>query len=674
MHGLFAPAAALMNQLKYGRKMVLISAVFMLPLVVTAYMLLSRMNVDIEFSEKEQLGLEYIQPLRQLVQHLPQHRGATNAYLKGDKSFKDRALAVRAKIAQEINAIDTVNSRLGDQLNSTQRWSALKAQWMELKSSAFELKPEDSFSRHTQLIEKVLEMFTFIADQSNLVLDPQIDTYYLMDAIVTQLPDVSELMGQMRGAGAGYASTAEITPRNAARLELLLGKTQDHLKIAERGLNIAFKENPNTQRALGDKLKKAVSAGEQFLLVTRRDIAQAESIDLDAKQYFALGSNAIDSIFTLYDATLPELELLINERIDDLKLDSYTEMGITITSLLAAIYLFMGLYHSVINGIDALKEASQKLAAGELTTRVAIQSKDEVAEVGDAFNEMADQFSTVIREVATSTNELGSAAEQMSTTAGQTSAGLDEQRAQTEQVATAITEMTSTVQEVARNAEEASRAASEADREATNGQTVVSETIEAIRSVAQEVERASQVIHTVEQDSESIGSVLDVIKGIAEQTNLLALNAAIEAARAGEQGRGFAVVADEVRTLASRTQESTHEIQEMIERLQTGSVDAVQAMKKAHERADSTVKQATRAGESLETITRSVNTISDMNSQIASAAEEQSAVSEEINANVVSISNVADQTAGGAEQTNQNSARLNQLSHQLNALVGRFNT
>lgn len=225
------------------------------------------------------------------------------------------------------------------------------------------------------------------------------------------------------------------------------------------------------------------------------------------------------------------------------------------------------------------------------------------------------------------------------------------QKEEVDKVATAMTQMSATVQEVARNATEAAEAAQRADDETTNGKNVVSQAIEAIDLLATEVDQAANVIHRLEHDSDEIGAVLDVIRGIAEQTNLLALNAAIEAARAGEQGRGFAVVADEVRTLAQRTQQSTQEIQNMIERLQAGAQDAVKAMEQGRTRAQAGVTQAAEAGASLETITNAVSTISDMNAMIATAAEEQSVVAEEINLNITSISDMADKMAASSQKS-----------------------
>jgi methyl-accepting chemotaxis protein len=256
----------------------------------------------------------------------------------------------------------------------------------------------------------------------------------------------------------------------------------------------------------------------------------------------------------------------------------------------------------------------------------------------------------------------------------QTSAGVSNQKQETEMVASAITEMTATVQEVASNAEGASRAAADADNEAKEGNQVVNSTVQAITALAREIEDSSAVIEKLKGDSENIGTVLDVIKGIAEQTNLLALNAAIEAARAGEQGRGFAVVADEVRTLAQRTQQSTAEIEGLIDALQGGAEQAVSVMTQSRDRAGATVEKAQHAGQSLSSITQAVETILQMNTQIATASEEQSAVSEEIQRNVVNIQTISEETSMGAEQTSSASAELARLGEQLQALVGQFKT
>jgi methyl-accepting chemotaxis protein len=250
--------------------------------------------------------------------------------------------------------------------------------------------------------------------------------------------------------------------------------------------------------------------------------------------------------------------------------------------------------------------------------------------------------------------------------------GVNQQRSETDQVATAMNEMTATVREVAGHAAEARKASSSANDEARSGALVATEAIGGIDALSQQIEKSAQVIQKLDTQTEDIGMVLTVIKGIAEQTNLLALNAAIEAARAGEQGRGFAVVADEVRSLASKTQRSTEEIQAMIEALQAGARQAVQAMEKANGKALEGSDQVERSAEGLAAIAGEVATISNMNSHIALAADEQSKVAEEINRKIASISEVADLTAEGAKQTREVSVEIERLAAELEDLVSRF--
>lgn len=313
-----------------------------------------------------------------------------------------------------------------------------------------------------------------------------------------------------------------------------------------------------------------------------------------------------------------------------------------------------------------------KMAKGDFTERAQLKGNDELTQLQHAVNATAEQLREMIGALTDSTEELDTSASQIANLIEASSRGSNTQKAETEQVATAMNQMAATIQEIARATGTAAGAADQANREAENGNQVVSGTIESITNLAAEVEKASVVIDELRQNSDDIGTVLEVIRGIAEQTNLLALNAAIEAARAGEQGRGFAVVADEVRTLAGRTQQSTEEIQSMIERLQGGTRDAVKVMRNGRDRAQGTVDQARQAGESLVMITGSAAEISGMNTQIASAAEELGAAAEEVNRKVVSINQIADQTADNAVEIVTAGQSLNSLSQTLRTMTGRF--
>jgi methyl-accepting chemotaxis protein len=356
----------------------------------------------------------------------------------------------------------------------------------------------------------------------------------------------------------------------------------------------------------------------------------------------------------------------------------FAELGLTggmIASFVMALITF-GISHYLgkLNGkrAELIVQGLHAMSKGDLTHKVSIAGKDEFAWMCWEYSQGRKGFANLVKDILGNAGQLAAAAEELSAVTEQSNNGVLRQQSEIEQVATAMNEMSATVTEVSKNAGSAATAAQEADDRAKEGCDVVNTTVQTINNLASEVERTSEVIENLKGDSVSIGTVLDVIRDIAEQTNLLALNAAIEAARAGEQGRGFAVVADEVRTLASRTQQSTREINDMIERLQNGANQAVSVMEMGRAKAEESVDQAAKAGEALQAITGVVDNIKSMNMQIASAAEEQSSTAEEINRNIVNISEVAQETAGGSQQTASASDELARLASDLQGQVGKF--
>ena len=328
----------------------------------------------------------------------------------------------------------------------------------------------------------------------------------------------------------------------------------------------------------------------------------------------------------------------------------------------------------IVGPLRSTVQQAQRVASGDLTFSAASPRRDEVGQLQNAMHDMTESLRNLIGRIGGSVSQIAAAADQLSAVTAQTSAGVQTQRVETEQVATAMHEMAATVQEVARNAEQASNAARQADQQARQGDLVVQDAVGQISNLAGEVNQSAHAIEALHAESGRIGSVLEVIRAVAEQTNLLALNAAIEAARAGEQGRGFAVVADEVRALARRTHDSTEEIEGLIANLQRVAQQAVEQMQSSRGLTQRTVDLANEAGVALGRITESVSTIEQMNQQIAAAAEQQSAVAENISESVTRVRDIGDQSASATEQTAGASAELARLGLELQQLVRQFRT
>jgi len=360
------------------------------------------------------------------------------------------------------------------------------------------------------------------------------------------------------------------------------------------------------------------------------------------------------------------------------ELKQSTDHSIQLTLILAGVAIVLGLIFAYVltvaitRPIQKAVDAANQLAQGDLSVNVGVTGKDETGRLLNAVQNTADNLKQMISTISNASGELASASEELAVVTEQTSKGISQQESETEMVAAAMNEMSTTVHDVADNAAKTSDAANDADKEASSGARVIEQTITSINSLSGSVNQSSERLNEVQQQVENISNILKIILEIAEQTNLLALNAAIEAARAGEQGRGFAVVADEVRSLAERTQGSTSEIQVIIEQLQQGTKLTVEAMSEGKDQADRCVGQAQDASSALHAITNAISVINDMNMQIASASEQQSAVAEEINKNVVNVKQVAEENSVAANQTSSSSAEIARLAEGLGQLVSRF--
>ena len=503
------------------------------------------------------------------------------------------------------------------------------------------------------------------------------------------------------------SSSAQVTENNLPATEFLLEADRDlhQSLIAERTLVLSPANQVNAselRKTLNENLDQAKTRVAKFEALmddqeikslvgdfnrrfdkrratTERLLSSLDSNRASAVQ-ISMGEGATqfdemrDVIDTLTEITHRKSVVLSEEIAASAAAAKIKMMSLLIVGL--ALCLALGILLPSFAGarLNALLERLKSIAEGDgdLTQRLETTGKDEFGQIAHEFNVFVANLQESIANVVAVSNQLADKSNYIDKESNSTSQTADRQRQETTMAATAINEMSATVLEVARNTSSAADSAKSADQCAVDGQKIVTTMARGVEALAEEIETSSNAINLLKEDSVSVGAVRDVIRGIAEQTNLLALNAAIEAARAGEQGRGFAVVADEVRTLAQRTQESTQEIREVIERLQGGADTAVERMTGSSRKVGENVDAANNAGAALANITEAVKQIVDLNVQIASAAEEQTTVTEEINRNMVNISEQTDITAESAQSLATAAQELRNLSDNLHQTVGRF--
>lgn len=511
------------------------------------------------------------------------------------------------------------------------------------------------------------------------VIDP---APYRVGSTMTMLASFIEpilIDGKFQGIVGADLSVNFIQDMLVAADAKLYGGAGEMALLSSNNRLVAFTKDPSK---LGEKASDLLDANELDNLTklgvgeVRYDIDEAHG-HIEVYMPFGIGETSARWTLMLQlplNAVMADLQALQKDLDDQRETDIFgmAMVGLAIAAIGLLVIWLVG--HGIARPLKQMVAMLDDIAQGEgdLTRRLTSDRADELGAIAKGFNTFLGKLQEMITQVVTSVQSVSDSSEHTADIAIRTNQGVHKQMSEIDQVATAVHEMTATAQDVARNATQAAQAASHADQAASQGMQIVRDTSTSIGALAVEIGKAVGVVQTLAKDSENINAILTAIRGIAEQTNLLALNAAIEAARAGEQGRGFAVVADEVRNLAQKTQQATEEIQSMIQQLQQGTRDVVRVMEDSQHRTDESVQHAAKAAQALETITQAVSVINDMNTQIASAAEEQSAVADDINRNVINIGQVANEVASGADESSAASAGLTKLAEQQRRLINQF--
>ncbi|UNG19940.1 methyl-accepting chemotaxis protein [Stutzerimonas zhaodongensis] len=600
------------------------------------------------------------QTVSRLITALQRERGASGVYLGSQgRTMANRLPGMRQATDEALSAVRELaardSSHIGSVLKGLDELPASRSQ-----VDAFAITNVESGARFTGYIKSLIG-FTHAVERG-------VQDATLARALggLNQFIEMKERAGRERAMlGVVFAQDRFDAPLLAS-FSRNLGEFSAYMEGFRRAAAEGF------SRVLDEKLQQPSALEVARLQRLAFEVPIGQSLGIDSEKWFETATNRIDLMGELEQTLAQDVGTLAAQARDE----AQSALWMTISAVVIALLVVVGLSLLIIRNIKlAVREVNHALlalSARDLTAKSRYEGKDEFGEISRNLNLMAMELQQVVQEISTATAQVATAAEESSAVTVQTSESIDRQRQGTELVVTAINEMSATVRDVARSTNDAAELSQQLNANTAQGRAEVQSTIGLIRELSDQAEQTAGIIADLKRESDSISSVLDVIRGIADQTNLLALNAAIEAARAGEHGRGFAVVASEVRTLAQKTQESTGNIQSMIANLQGGADRAARSMQETLVKAQSGSSNIGRAGELLAEIAEGVSAISDRNLQIATAAEQQSAVAEDINRNIVEINDVAIQVSAGAEQTATTSLELARLAEQQQQLVGRF--
>nr|WP_218583892.1 methyl-accepting chemotaxis protein [Pseudomonas akapageensis] len=663
-----------MNRLSFGMKFSLISVMFFLPMSVTNFYLVRDSWREFQGTRVELQSLDLL---------------GSSMTLRRDLEALSNLVSINVVMGQSSKAGDLepkithLEQTIAGQMQGLVAVSKDEAQIIAFNTKRDEMlaafkaaQSESSLQTKNAMTEKVLAhaqvLSKIIVSQAGLNQDSDNVVRQLIELITNVTPQVTQTLGDGRAMGSyslGQGFLNSVVSNRFEELQQSLDKLQADYALK---LQDALGSSPKAQAELGGLAESSRATLKQGSELFESQVVMADSLDAPWQGFYDQVSGLMDKTYQLNGATSGFINEQLQHRLEEKRLQMVLLVVALALVFLTIVYLYGGFYASTRTTLSNLGAVMDKVAAGDMTVSFKAQSRDELGELGQVFNSTVQRIHDLIEQVGLTVVEVERQASQVHTVSAQSNQAVSGQRSQIEQVATAMNQMSATALEVARSAAAAVSSAHSVNQETASGRGLVESQQGSIVQLAGEIDQSVLVINQLATDSQAISRVLEVIKSIAEQTNLLALNAAIEAARAGEQGRGFAVVADEVRTLAKRTQQSTEEIEQMISRLQTGVGAAVKAMGTSHEMAAGTVSQSEKVQKALENILGAVGMIVDQNQQIAAAVEQQTAVAHDIDQNIVEINRAGERTAQGANQTEDASRQLSSQVVVLKGLIGAF--